>query len=290
MNRIGFGLILCVALLGIGGPAHADLDDGARNLGRTERFALDYAPTQTCIDAARFADEVSARLGYVPWDDRAVATVHVRVDRSGEGFVGSLTGPDGGSRQLRGASCTEVTSLLAVAVASLLDPAPPRPRPAGPTERESEADLVEINIGSNDGVRYDVSVLVGGGTGRSLEGVHLVGTSFYEPLCTSPCTVRVPRGRRYFSLVDPDRRAEGHGYVVLDTAANLMIHRESRATTRRLAFVSGLLVTAGGIAGGWLLDDPAVRITSLTVGLGVGLGLLGGSLYADDRLAMTRAP
>src|SRR5215831_2631481 len=53
--------LLAVALLAAAAsPASAD------------KFALDYRATDpSCIDAGRFADEVSAKLGFVPWDPSA---------------------------------------------------------------------------------------------------------------------------------------------------------------------------------------------------------------------------
>ena len=49
-----------------------------------EPVALDYqAHGDGCIDAGQFADEVAAKLGFVPWTTSAAATIYVRVRVSG---------------------------------------------------------------------------------------------------------------------------------------------------------------------------------------------------------------
>lgn len=274
-------LILIIVLLATVAPAAAEV-----------RVALDYRADDTsCSDAGRFADEVSAKLGFVPWDDRVSATLRVRIAREGTLFIGSFRNADGSSKVVDGRTCGEVTALLAVTVATAIDPG------SSPTRSPSEAapaidDTVPVTFGGDR--RFDVSIRVATAISIGIESDSPTPTAsrYYESLCTSPCTARLPRGRSYLAVYDPDSQAEAGGPFVFDDSTSITIQHHSRAGTRKATFAVGVLLTAASIvtsvmvgrAHGWQWG----AMTSISTGIGV--GVMGGSLWIEDQLSMTRSP
>ncbi|MCP4449184.1 MAG: hypothetical protein GY811_28210, partial [Myxococcales bacterium] len=85
-------------------------------------LALDYdAKPKGCPDADRFADEVSSKLGFVPWNDAASDKLRVRITEDSGEIVATLELPDGGSKVLRDSTCRRLLSSLAAATAVALD-------------------------------------------------------------------------------------------------------------------------------------------------------------------------
>jgi hypothetical protein len=84
---------------------------------------LSYEAPGRCPSRARFAEEVTARLGFSPWSESGPA-VRVRISNDRAGFVGSLA-PDADAsaaeRRFVADSCRKVTDLLVTAAAMALD-------------------------------------------------------------------------------------------------------------------------------------------------------------------------
>ena len=85
---------------------------------------LSYDAPHRCPSSTRFAEEVTARLGFSPWTDTG-ATLRVRITTEKAGFVGSLS-PDASTtaappRRFVADSCRKVTDLLVTATAVALD-------------------------------------------------------------------------------------------------------------------------------------------------------------------------
>jgi hypothetical protein len=96
---------------------------------------LRYQAPERCPSRTRFAEEVTARLGFSPWSTTG-STLHVRIRVENAAFVGSLSpDPTAEPRRFAADSCRKVTDLLVTAAASALDrreapSAPPAPQSA----------------------------------------------------------------------------------------------------------------------------------------------------------------
>src|SRR5690606_21451362 len=129
--------------------------------------ALDYrAPDPSCIDAGRFADEVSAKLGFVPWGDESTnpRTIRIRVEREDEQFTGWFRNADGSAKSFEGATCGDVTANLVVTVAAALDrvpTAPPSNAPGNAVVYGELADRIPVTFRSVDGTAIDVAIKYG---------------------------------------------------------------------------------------------------------------------------------
>src|SRR5580693_8519947 len=77
----------------------------ATRIAAADPVVLDYHASDDCIDATRFANDVSTKLGFVPWSANATASIYVRVERDGEHFTGSVRNRDGSAKIIDGASC-----------------------------------------------------------------------------------------------------------------------------------------------------------------------------------------
>jgi hypothetical protein len=97
---------------------------------------LAYDAPARCPSRTRFADEVTARLGFSPWSETG-ATLHVTISADRATFVGSLA-PDAAAapRRFTAASCRKVADLLVTAAATALDRREP---PAAPAVAPAEA-------------------------------------------------------------------------------------------------------------------------------------------------------
>ncbi len=278
---------------------------------------LDYQATDpSCADADRFADEVSAKLGFVPWSGAGAGPgaapprrIKIRLGRDGAGFTGSFRHHDGTAKILDGASCAEVSAALVLTVATALDRggvvegglglrgglgvprghalaalrAEPRPAP-----RPSDDGKISVTFVTADRRRVDVSLNNGGGVGRASDG-STVSVNYFDGLCTSPCTTRLPRGRHYLMFQDPDARAVGGGKFLFDEPTTITLTHRSRRSTRRKWLVGGSVMAAGGLLGLIALPGAGPKILS---GVGMSLGMTGMlvPLFMHDTFDATTTP
>ncbi|MEZ4367661.1 MAG: hypothetical protein R2939_15500 [Kofleriaceae bacterium] len=111
MNRF---VVLLAAVLGAA-PAIARADAHVE-------YRLHYQADAACPGADRFAAEVAARLGFVPWSDVPVETLVVAIVADDPGFRGELRRADGAHKVLRAATCSTLVAALASAAAVAIDP------------------------------------------------------------------------------------------------------------------------------------------------------------------------
>jgi hypothetical protein len=267
----------------------------AASPGAADRIALDYRATDpSCIDAARFADEVSARLGFVPWNAAARAKVQVRVGRDGTQFTGTFVNSDGRAKVIDGATCAQVTTSLAVTVAGALDTAPagvlgslagsspPRPRRPAPSDGK-----IPVTFASADGRRIDISLNIGGGVGSASNGQTVVA-NYFEGLCTSPCTARLPQGRHYLLFQDPDSASAGGDRFLIDEPTTITLHHKSRKGLRRGLFATGVALGAASIVG--FMKGGTVGIVGGSLAASFGLSFMIGPAFVHDTFTTTRTP
>jgi hypothetical protein len=261
---------------------------------------LDYRATDpSCMDAARFADEVSAKLGFVPWDPAARLSVRVRVERDGDHFTGTFRNADGSAKVIDGTTCPEVTASLAVTAAAALDRNAPivkvavAPAPAAPAPAMADDGKLPIKFTSSDGGHIDVSLNTGTAYGVASNGAQIAAASFSN-LCTSPCTARLQTGRSYLLFTDPEADAIGGENFRFDQPTTITLTHQSRHGLRRNLFIAGLAVSA---LSAYALDvgfsdvsGNATAITLGTVGLSVGLTALILPLWIHDTFSFSSAP
>jgi hypothetical protein len=258
------------------------------------RIALDYKATHaSCIDASRFADEVSAKLGFVPWDAAAPAKIRVRVEKDGAQFTGTFRNRDGTSKIFDGVTCAQVTASLATTVAGAVDETSyvtggviggdvakqAQPAPDG---------KIPVTFESADGRRIDISLNTGGGVGRASDGATMVA-NYYEGLCTSPCTTLLPQGRHFLLFQDPDSASAGGDRFLIDSPTTITLHHKSRKGARRGFFASGVAITGASIIGGILIGGAGGTLLA-SIGGGVGLGTMMMPLFMHDTFTTTQAP
>lgn len=260
-------------------------------------FALDYRATDpSCIDAARFADEVSAKLGFVPWDGAASAKIRIRVERDGAQFTGTFRNADGNAKVIDGKTCNDVTASLAVTVATAVDatakPAKPTLTPgpivAAPAPAPASDDgKIPVTFASLDNRRVDVTVQTAGGVGQASDGTAVV-SALFEPVCTTPCTARLPRGRNYLAFSDPDAGAASGDAFLLDRPSAITMKRQSHHQARVVSFLIGAALAALGtyelVNGG----DSSILIGTLGLSLGAPTMLL--PLYIHDTFSTSQSP
>ena len=256
-----------------------------------DNVGLDYrASDASCIDASRFADEVSAKLGFVPWKAAATTKIRVRIEKDGNHFTGSVLNTDGTSKIVDGATCAQVTSNLAVTVAGAVDASALQPGATKPTRAPAPAAdaKIPVTFESADGRRIDISLNVGGGTGVASNGTAVV-TNFYEGLCTTPCTARLPAGRQYVTFQDPDARAFGGDRFLIDRPTKITLHHKSRKGARRGWFLGGLALTAAGAVGVFGIGGTGGIVLGTTA---ASLGITGMMfpLFIHDTFTTERSP
>ena len=165
-----------------------------------DSVALDYrASDASCIDAARFADEVSAKLGFVPFNTTASAKIRVRVEKDGNRFTGSVINVDGTSKVVDGATCAAVTSSLAVTVAGAVDATAleggikaAAPQPQQPASNDNK---IPVTFSADDGRRVDIALNTGGGVGAASNGMTRVRAASRHTIArTWACARRRWRG------------------------------------------------------------------------------------------------
>jgi hypothetical protein len=105
------------------------------------RYEAPRAADRDCPSRKRFADEVSARLGFSPWS-AAGARVRVRIDAGEVGFVGSIATAGGRRPKTFAAdSCRKVADLLVTATSIALDRMDPATREGAPNDRRARDDV-----------------------------------------------------------------------------------------------------------------------------------------------------
>jgi hypothetical protein len=128
-SPMGLGRFLpLVVLLAVAG--------GARS---AHAARLTYEAPERCPSRTRFADEVTARLGFSPWSESG-ETLHIRISATVSTFVGSIA-PDAAAapRRFTAPSCRKVTDLLVTAAATALDRREPPAAKAAPAVKAAPA-------------------------------------------------------------------------------------------------------------------------------------------------------
>ena len=91
---------------------------------RRAQARLDYqAQGQGCLSPEEFADEVSAKLGYSPWQPDATTTLHAQIRCNKGEHNATLSMPGAESRQLHGATCKALTEKLVTVLVVQLEKA-----------------------------------------------------------------------------------------------------------------------------------------------------------------------
>jgi hypothetical protein len=266
-------------------------------------YALDYAASDpSCIDAARFSDEVSAKVGFVPWDPAAAAKIRIRVERDSGGFTGTFRNADGSAKVIDGASCSDVIETLVVTVATAVDKAPTAsvaPVALSPTPGPGIAgNLIPVAFESTEGRRISISLQKARGLGVASNGAA-VAAVYFDNVCTSPCSAGLPQGRNLLTFSDPDDKVYGEGRFIIDRPTTFSLTRESRRGTRITMIVAGAALTALGaygmsqIGGGGTDpgDSHVLAITGGTLGLIFGSSaVVSGLFFVHDTFAVTQRP
>ena len=256
----------------------------AARIASADPVTLDYRTSaDTCSDGKRFADEVSTKLGFVPWSPSAAASVFVRVERDGEHFTGSVRNRGGSSKIVDAATCGEVVDSLAASVAANI---------TGHAEPSQVADdKVAVTFVSGDDSRPAVGLRTGNAYGSTSKGATVSATVF-EDLCTSPCTTRVARGDRELSF-NADNAA-GYGQFHFDQPVTITATRKSRHDLRTAIVLTGLAMVVAGVAAiesdSQPFADGGPAPILGTIGISVGAIGMFGSTLIPDTFTLASAP
>jgi len=277
MNRITHQLLVAgVITLALTSHVHADA-----------QVALDYhSKVKGCPSSDRFADEVSAKLGFVPWDAQAQTAIRVRIAEDSGDFVGTLEQPDGTSKVLRAATCAKLDEALVSAIAVALDRpatngAKPDERRLQTLERGDPDALVTVQLKSKDGRELEISRVL------SSTMLYAANTSAaavqFEKLCTAPCTARLPQGTHTFLVHDVANNYTVSKDATVRVSSTLELDYTSRAETRRTSLRRtkwGLLIgfLAGTAASAYWVEteSPSRTLHALDPVGGLLTGLIGG--------------
>ncbi len=242
---------------------------------------LDYEAPEGCSSAERFADSVSAKLGFVPWKDGATAHLRVRIREDGGEMVGTLELPDGNSKVVRNADCAQLMPALVAAVSVALDSdvteEVPNVSPQVEADQETQTSGTIHVRATKPGIT--VSVI----TRRAARTAGAVtGAVAWEEVCVAPCSFQarygltevmiggnVPTARRKLTLASQDAhliaRAGSQG---LDLASDVV------GMTGMAIMVAGALGTGGSFLEegtvSWVW--PAVFLGGVA-GMGLGVGM-----------------
>jgi hypothetical protein len=287
------------------------LASGAVAAEPASHVGLDYRAEKDCPSADHFRDEVSAKLGFVPWDAAAGPAIRIRIARDGTDVVGTIEQPDGASKVVRGATCAAVAAQLVTTVTVALD-APAAPLLAaidahGKTELGQSAPddgLVDVRLRPLDGRQLGVSRVTARTTSSGYVGAHYSyadGTQ-YVKLCDLPCTTRLPRGSNTLIVRDVATDLSIYRDTVVDVSSTLDVTYVSRRNQRSVTesrtkwgFLVGFLVGTAAFA--YYIesdnDNPAFHILDPMVGAGgalvgalVGLAVSPGYPGDDARIAV----
>jgi hypothetical protein len=246
-----------------------------------ESVRLDYRADTSCIDSARFADEVSAKLGFVPWSDDAASRIRVRIERDGRSFTGTLRGVDGAVKAVDGATCAEVTAALVTTAATSLDAGAAAPAPV-----TAQLGGVPVTFVADHG-RVDVLVRTGGAVAAASNGVTAAAV-YFDDLCTTPCRAAFAPGRLHLRFTEGDSIADGD-YLIDGPTTQSLRHR-SRRSTRVKLWLGGAALIAGSFAAFKFGGDSAVPIVAGSLGLSIGAGMLFLPFYVKDTFTVTQSP
>ncbi len=260
-------------------------------------FALDYNASDTsCIDASRFSDQVSAKLGFVPWDSAASAKIRVRVERDGGQFTGTFRNIDGSAKVIDGKTCADVTDSLVLTVATAVDATPAKaPANTAPAASAVADGTIPVTFKSVEGYRLSVAAQKASGYGVASNGAR-VAAAYFDNLCTSPCTAGVPQGRNYLMFSDPDHDSYGGDTFLIDHPTTLTLAHKSRHGTRVWMVAGGAVAAGLGTlwmtqmdcsSGGGSCLGPVLGGSSIAT-LGLTSMLL--SLFVHDTFTVTQSP
>ncbi len=295
LRRLGITL---VTLLAVGRASPAAADDASA----PPAVGLDFHAAKGvsgCLSGDRFADEVSAKLGFVPWDAYATTAVRIRIVKDGDEAVGTLEQPDGSSKVLRAATCAALGDALVSAVTVALDrPAVVSGVAAGTTTGGLGLRTLTRDTPVDDNVRVRLRVP----SGRKLRLMHVIDStvaygggwmmaaSTTSSLCTAPCETTLPRGDLQLVVVDEATKTYERAGTSLTVNSTLDVDYLSRADVRRgnrsklrwgalLGAVGGAIGTAAIIQTtdgfsdarwvGHLALDPAGMLVGAIIGAGL---------------------
>lgn len=201
--RLHTTLLSALALASLASSAWADTPRPSD--GPEVSLHLDYkASGLSCPEADRFADEVSSKLGFVPWHDDSSDRLVVRIRLDGGEAVASLELPNGDSKVLRDTSCQALFPALVAAVTVAIDSR----SQAAPAEvnqnsaRKSSAKRPRHDKASPMQARVHVrsetaGVVVSRITARAMfagsNGATAAGMG-WEELCIAPCSFELDAG------------------------------------------------------------------------------------------------
>lgn len=117
----------------------------------SEPLSVHYAAASSCPPADEFFAAVQARSSRVrrAADEASARTVHVKLYRKRDTFVGELAIQDRGRasrvRQVSGATCDEVASAVALIAAVSIDPTAIAGSPPGPESPTSATDVPDVS-------------------------------------------------------------------------------------------------------------------------------------------------
>ncbi|HEX4454146.1 MAG TPA: hypothetical protein VH143_24955 [Kofleriaceae bacterium] len=251
-------------------------------------FGLDYRADPSCIDGARFSDEVSAKLGFVPWDPVATARIRIRVERDGEQFTGTFRNVDGSAKIVEGKTCADVTASLVVTVATAVDATPKAaPKPTVAPAVHLSDGLIPVTFKSVEGRRLNIQVQKASGYAVASNGTG-IAAAYFDNLCTSPCTAGLPQGRSYLSFADPDDSSFGGGPFLIDRPTTVTLTHKSNHKTRVGLVIGGLAATGVGALA--MSDGGTGPIVGGSLLLSVGLAALLATFYVHDSFVTTQSP
>ena len=221
---------------------------------------LEYAQSAGCPGADRFADEVSSKLGFVPWSKASTDKLRVRIQRDGAEVVGSLELPNGDSKVLRDRSCQALFPALVTAVTVAVDSQSQSLLLRGASAPEQAPSAAGSSASSKVHVRstepgVTVSRITSRGAAVASNGASAAAV-YWEEICIAPCTFEVEAGLREIMI-------SGNGPV-----ASRKLNLPSGGDTYLMARPgsNGLLYGGGALA--------SLGLTSAIVG---GVGMLIGS-------------
>ena len=226
---------------------------------------LDYqAVVKGCPSSDRFADEVSAKLGFVPWNALASDSIRVRITKDKTDLVGTIEQPDGTSKVLRAASCAKLDEALVSAIAVALDQTTTIGMVATPREERQDErrlrrldrdtdKLVTIELKSRDGRELEISRVLSS-TVLYTYNARAAAISF-EKICKAPCSAQLPPGTHTFLVRDVKNNYTLERDATVKVSSTLELdytsHAETRAITMRrtkwgllIGFIAGTVATA----------------------------------------------
>lgn len=266
---------------------------GAREAAADDVIALDYqAKAPGCPSADRFADEIAAKLGFVPWGAQAATKLRVRINQDGTEIVATIEQPDGSSKVLRAATCAKLDEQLVSAVAVALDRNGSAAPKAAPERRLRVLDrpqdglgLVTVQLRATDGRALEIS--------RVTQQSVIVGYSSsaaamsFETLCRVPCTAHLPTGMNRLLVHDLATDYSATQDATINVNSTLDLHYTSHANARQSTWSRakwGLLIgtVVGAVAFGAILEaegSPSLWLHTLDPLMGFSTtGLIGGAI------------